>query len=171
MSASGANPSTSSQDAQPTHEGTTGVNDVSGSSMFSPSSVLEELLRDDPEPEIDDDRTTIYSYYSTVSTNYTMSNLEGPGRLLGNLYSKAGSLLERRLAQRAQQRAHRSALEAYSRALALLQERGTIGSQITSTDWRKNEKGCEALLICAQYVFLSFVMRRGYMTSAFVKIG
>lgn len=142
-------------DMQSSQEGTSGVDDVPESSQQYPS-ILEELERDDFV--IDDDSTVIYSYYSTVSTNYTMSNLEGPGRILGNLYSKAGYVLERRLAQRAQQRAHRSAVEAYSRALSLLRERGTIGSMIRSTDRTENEKACEALLICAQYVSSIFVL-------------
>lgn len=42
-----------------------------------------------------DGGTLAYSYASAWSTNYTMSNLPGTGRLLGNLYSRAGSSLER----------------------------------------------------------------------------
>ena len=38
-----------------------------------------------------DDESTV----STVSTNFTQSNLPGTGRLLGNLYSKAGKRLEK----------------------------------------------------------------------------
>ncbi len=40
---------------------------------------------------LQDDASTIYSYFSTWSSNYTMSDLPGPGRLLGNLMSSAGS--------------------------------------------------------------------------------
>ncbi len=44
----------------------------------------------------DDDAATTYSYFSTWSSNYTASNLPGPGRILGNLYDWAGSTLWRR---------------------------------------------------------------------------
>lgn len=53
------------------------------------SSWIDEFLADDD--------STIYTYFSTESSNYTMSNLPGPGRLLGNLFSSAGSTLERSL--------------------------------------------------------------------------
>ncbi len=68
----------------------------SGSPFDSPRPSSSRSLLDDSLSE-KDDSTTIYSYYSTESSNYTMSNLEGPGRLLGNLFSSAGSFLERRL--------------------------------------------------------------------------
>ena len=38
-----------------------------------------------------------FTSYSTWSTNMTGSDLVGPGRILGNLYSRAGRALERRL--------------------------------------------------------------------------
>ena len=48
--------------------------------------------------EKDDDSAITHSSYglsrSSWSTNMTMSNLPGPGRLLGKLYSRAGRLLE-----------------------------------------------------------------------------
>lgn len=40
------------------------------------------------------------SFVSTFSTNMTMSNLPGPGRALGKLYSKAGRSLEKVMALR-----------------------------------------------------------------------
>lgn len=52
-------------------------------------------------PQIDESATSNYSYYSTVSSNYTMSNLPGPGRHLGNLFSTVGSAFERQLGLRA----------------------------------------------------------------------
>lgn len=45
----------------------------------------------------DSNQSAAYSYTSEWSSNYTMSNLPGPGRILGNLLSLAGSSLERNL--------------------------------------------------------------------------
>lgn len=39
---------------------------------------------------------------STFSTNYTMSNLPGTGRVMGNLYKAAGRRLERTMSKIAQ---------------------------------------------------------------------
>jgi len=51
----------------------------------------------DVNDQLKDDARTRDSYFSEWSSNYTMSNLPCPGRLLGNLYSLAGSALERNL--------------------------------------------------------------------------
>ncbi|KLO03872.1 hypothetical protein SCHPADRAFT_897482, partial [Schizopora paradoxa] len=75
-------------DTRPTHNDTTDDEDADVVFPLS-NSFLDELRNDDA--------TTVYTYFSTVSTNYTMSNLPGPGRLLGNFYSRAGRTLERRL--------------------------------------------------------------------------
>ena len=56
------------------------------------------LLSYDDDGQDDDvygDTTTISSRTSLFSTNYTMSNLVGAGRVLGNFYSFAGRRLER----------------------------------------------------------------------------
>lgn len=44
--------------------------------------------------------TASSTYSSTFSTNMTMSNLIGPGRALGNLYSMVGRSLEKRFRAR-----------------------------------------------------------------------
>lgn len=43
----------------------------------------------------DEDDFERWTYASTMSTNMTMSNLPGPGRTLGKLYSSAGRSLEK----------------------------------------------------------------------------
>ncbi|KLO18479.1 hypothetical protein SCHPADRAFT_936155 [Schizopora paradoxa] len=69
----------------------------SSDSLPSSTSILNKLRDDD----------VTYSYWSKWSSNYTVSNLVGVGRVLGNLYSKLGSSLERRLGN--------YAIRAYSR--------------------------------------------------------
>lgn len=136
------NPPTSSRDAQRTHEGTSCTNDAYDVPMSS-TSFLDELR--------EDDTTTVYSYFSTVSTNYTISNLPGPGRLLGNLFSRAGSALEKRLGKLI----NRATLKAYAEAVAVLQELWRIECMFESEDELENEMACEVLLICAKYAFFS----------------
>lgn len=100
----------------------------------------------------EDDTTTIYSYFSTVSMNYTASNLPGPGRLLGNLYSKAGSALERglgRLVYRRYLKENTEELAAYVVALAMLKDTERIHAMFKSEDPGENERACEILMICA----------------------
>ena len=41
--------------------------------------------------------SSVWSFHSEWSSNYTTSNLAGPGRILGNLYSLAAKPLERNL--------------------------------------------------------------------------
>lgn len=57
-----------------------------------------------PDNFLRDNSTIVsqYSYSSTWSSNYTMSNLPGPGRLLGKLFSSAGAILERFIGKLAQ---------------------------------------------------------------------
>ncbi|KLO10281.1 hypothetical protein SCHPADRAFT_892443 [Schizopora paradoxa] len=62
------------------------------------------------------------SIYSEWSSNYTMSDLPGPGRILGNLYSTAGAALERSLARGVAWLAQRK--EAKRRAEAWVKESG-----------------------------------------------
>ncbi len=105
-----------------------------------------------------DDSTSIYSYsyYSTWSSNYTISNLVGPGRLLGNLLSSAGSSLERRLGKLA----YRLGLGSYAMAEAGLWNPGLL-TMLQSEDMLRKEKACNILLGYARYVasaFRSFVL-------------
>ena len=44
------------------------------------------------------DQLSDSSSTSSVSTNFTLPNLPGPGRALGNLYTRAGRILERSIA-------------------------------------------------------------------------
>jgi len=92
---------------------------------------------------LQDDSTSIfsYSYHSTWSSNYTMSNLVGPGRLLGNLFSSTGSSLERQLGKLA----YRTGLGGYAKAekdLAL----ESMYSMVRSEDMVQKEKACSILL-------------------------
>lgn len=110
----------------------------------------------------EDDTTTIYSYFSALSTNYTASNLPGPGCLLGNLYSKAGSALERglgRLVYRRYLKENTEELTAYMVAMAMLKDTGKIYAMLESEDPRENERACEILMIYAQYVFSARVFQ------------
>ncbi|KLO14315.1 hypothetical protein SCHPADRAFT_939614 [Schizopora paradoxa] len=98
------------------------------------SSILNALRRDD----------ITFSYYSTISTNQTMSDLEGPGRILGNLYSRAGLLLERglgRLAVRAGIGSYAKTRDAVSKGFFRLFE---------SDDTKEHEETCDVLLLCAR---------------------
>lgn len=106
------------------------------SATTSESSWLEDLQ--------ENDSTTIYSYYSTWSSNYTMSNLEGPGRLLGNLYSRAGSILERRLGKLA----YRAGSSKIAKADSIL-----LDGMELSKDRVKMEKACNILMRGARYVY------------------
>ncbi|KLO10524.1 hypothetical protein SCHPADRAFT_516060 [Schizopora paradoxa] len=103
------------------------------------SSFLDELR--------DDETTTVYSYYSTVSTNYTMSNLPGPGRLLGKFYSRAGKSLEKRLGRVV----NRAAIKEYDDAVGMLRQWSSKGS-FACDDLKDNERSCETLLVCARSV-------------------
>ncbi|KLO14324.1 hypothetical protein SCHPADRAFT_318884 [Schizopora paradoxa] len=94
----------------------------------------------------EEDAPARYSYYSTVSTNFTMSNLPGPGRLLGNLYSWAGSSLEHRVGKLV----NRKALKAYAEMVSRFQAGTKIHGTIWSTDVGENEKICETLLQLAR---------------------
>lgn len=100
---------------------------------------LEDIQRDDT--------TTVYSYFSTWSTNYTMSNLIGPGRLLGNLYSKAGASLEERLGRLVD----RAGIGGYAKAKAILGDDYVLFEMLESEDLSKREKACSILLRCARY--------------------
>ncbi|KLO08250.1 hypothetical protein SCHPADRAFT_894016 [Schizopora paradoxa] len=117
----------------------------------------DERRFDDETPDIslrtsfldelhEDDTTTSRSSNLTLSTNYTMSNLPGPGRLLGNLYSKAGSSLERRLGRFA----NREAIKEYNEALVMVQSGWKIDHLLCSEDSKEHEKACRNLLICAE---------------------
>lgn len=160
---------------QRTHEWTSSANGAFDNPPSS-SSFLDDLRRDEPRREetdslaADDASVITYSYYSTVSTNYTMSNLEGTGRIIGNLYSKAGAALERRLGRIANRAAIKAAAEASEKALKAEEEAREEARRVEAEalnllryrvflgdDLSENEKVCDALLICAKYVFLSFV--------------
>ncbi|KLO18461.1 hypothetical protein SCHPADRAFT_955046 [Schizopora paradoxa] len=83
---------------------------------FMSSSVLEEFQRDD----------ITYSYASTWSSNFTMSNLVGPGRILGKWYSKAG-------------------IGSYAKLV-----KGALDRMFQSENPKKHEKACEIMLTCAK---------------------
>lgn len=91
-----------------------------------------------------DDSESVYSYSSTFSTNYTMSNLPGPGRLLGNIFSKAGSSLEHGLGKIA----YRAGVGAYAKLEDLRQETHRHSTQ------KQKERICETLLGYARYSIL-----------------
>ncbi|KLO10495.1 hypothetical protein SCHPADRAFT_999519 [Schizopora paradoxa] len=93
----------------------------------------------------DDDTATVYTYYSTISTNYTMSNLPGPGRLLGNFYSRAGRTLEKHLGRVV----HRAAIKEYEQAVDVLKSDGTH-RMLLGDEPKEHERACDVLLICAR---------------------
>lgn len=117
----------------PTVDETPGISPIS-------SSFLNELRGDNT--------TTVYSYYSEWSTNYTTSNLPGPGRNLGNFYSWLGASLERRLAKRAE----KAAVKKYEQVAPVLQSDWGIYDKFLSDDPKEHEKACEIVLFCAEYV-------------------
>ncbi|KLO14305.1 hypothetical protein SCHPADRAFT_317931 [Schizopora paradoxa] len=95
-----------------------------------------------------DDASSISSSLSSMtwSTNYTVSNLPGPGRNLGNLYSWAGTSLERRLGKLAE----RAAVKKYDEAVAMLQSERRIAAMFWSLDPKKYAKACGIILTCAR---------------------
>lgn len=106
----------------------------------SSSSWLEYFERDD----------ITYSFTSTWSSNYTMSNLPGPGRLLGNLYSRAGSSLERSLRKLANQ----TGLGGYAKAKDVMTRSCfVIVNSRPVEDPREVEKACDNILRYAGCVF------------------
>ncbi|KLO11017.1 hypothetical protein SCHPADRAFT_942415 [Schizopora paradoxa] len=106
------------------------------------SSVSSSFLDED---QGGDTRTvSSYTYYSTWSSNFTRSNLEGPGRLLGNLYSRAGRVLEKNYYRLK----NREVIKAYEDTVAVLRS-GGIHGMIGSDDQQEHEKACEILLTCA----------------------
>lgn len=117
--------------------------DIDDAEPLSSSSFLDELLRDDTS-------ALTYSYASTWSSNYTMSNRVGAGRLLGKFYSWAGSSLERRLGRIALA----AGIGSYAKAVLMVrkEDEAAISDSLWSTDERVTEKLCKALLVCAQYV-------------------
>ncbi|KLO14312.1 hypothetical protein SCHPADRAFT_318333 [Schizopora paradoxa] len=93
----------------------------------------------------EDDATTVYTYNSTWSTNYTTSNLPGPGRLLGNLFSRAGSSLEKHFGRVASRRSAKEDKE----AVEMIRCSG-LYNMFMREDPKDHERACEALLICAR---------------------
>ncbi len=97
-----------------------------------------------------------------------MSNLPGPGHLLGNLYSSAGSFLEQRLGklagsfleQRLGKLAYRAGLGSYAKAETDLAN-FNLWSMLKDDDMVENEKACNILLEYARYdtsLYCSFRM-------------
>ncbi len=102
---------------------------------------LEDFLRDDS--------TNTYSYLSTWSSNYTTSNLPGPGRLLGKLLSKTGSSLERHLGNLA----YRAGIGSYAKAETTLQKpREDLPLIYEGMPRKAKEKACGTLLRFARFV-------------------
>ncbi len=143
---------TSSSNAQVELERTP---DIVNSDLSRPNSPQPDPSFLDDDFHEQDDSTSIYtySYNSTWSSNYTMSNLEGPGRLLGNLLSRAGSSLERRLGKIAKKRADRRAfLQSLARAEADLSLHNLFPMILESEDMINKERACNILLGYARYV-------------------
>ncbi|KLO14308.1 hypothetical protein SCHPADRAFT_939611 [Schizopora paradoxa] len=111
------------------------VDDIPGITRIS-SSFLDELW--------EDNSTNVYT--SSWSSNYTMSNLPGPGRNLGNFYSWVGASLERRLTKRAEQ----AAVKKYGNVASVLKSDWGIYDKFMSDDVKEHEKACEIVLICAE---------------------
>lgn len=103
-----------------------------------------------PEDIEDEDATTVYSYFSTWSSNYTSSNLVGPGRLLGNLYSRAESFLEQQLRKLVNGEELRANAMAVSLLLTPGVAPGTLYDMMWSGNAEKMEMACDALLRCAR---------------------
>ncbi|KLO12555.1 hypothetical protein SCHPADRAFT_929149 [Schizopora paradoxa] len=80
--------------------------------------------------------TAPHSYFSTWSTNYTVSNLPGPGRVIGNFFSKAGGTLERNLGRLA----YSVGIGSYAKA--------EVEFSLLHTFYLKWEKGTESEEIC-----------------------
>ncbi|KLO10502.1 hypothetical protein SCHPADRAFT_514982 [Schizopora paradoxa] len=120
------------------NDGATHSNDDPPEDPQFTSSFLDKLRRDDAS-------AISYSYYSTVSTNYTMSNLPGTGRNLGNFYSWAGAALERRLGQLAE----RADAKKREEAVSALQSKRGLYRMFWGDDPREHGKACKMLLICA----------------------
>ncbi len=75
----------------------------------------------------------------------------GPGRLLGNLYSSAGSFLERRLGKLA----YRASLRSFAKAETDL-ENPNLWSMLNEENIKQKEKACNILLDYARHVSSSF---------------
>ena len=85
----------------------------------------------------------------TWSSNYTASNLPGPGRILGKIFSSAGSSLERRL----ETFAYRVGLGRYAKAELSLQNTGRSCLFIfEDTDETSRGRICKTLLEYARSV-------------------
>ncbi|KLO08246.1 hypothetical protein SCHPADRAFT_615251 [Schizopora paradoxa] len=110
------------------------------------SSAFLNELKEDGNADV----TTIYSYFSTVSTNYTMSNLPGPGRLLGNFYSFAGAVLERKFIKWVAVMSRKPELKVYADAAELLKEGKWVRETMGSPQPRDNDMTCNVLLLGAQ---------------------
>ncbi|KLO14320.1 hypothetical protein SCHPADRAFT_939618 [Schizopora paradoxa] len=76
-----------------------------------------------------------------------MSNLPGPGRLLGNFYSKAGSSLERGLRKLVTGASSRRELV---RAKSIVNQQDSLDNLLLSSNISDAERACDALLICAR---------------------
>ncbi|KLO10520.1 hypothetical protein SCHPADRAFT_942793 [Schizopora paradoxa] len=114
--------------SQGLHEGASGLDSAKfPDDPLAPSSFLDSLLRDD----------VTFSYTSTLSSNYTMSNIVGAGRVLGNLYSKAGLSLEKGLGTLAV----RAGVGDYAKFVS-----NAIGEMFESDDQKRHEKACKILL-------------------------
>ncbi len=111
-----------------------------------PNSQRASTLLDDNYEQNDSTSTYTYTYYSTWSSNYTMSNLVGPGRLLGKLFSNAGSSLERRLGKLA----YRARLGSHAKAETDLSYYN-MSPMLHGEDMILKEKACNILLGHARY--------------------
>ncbi len=115
-------------------------------SPIYPTLGVRRPLLDDNYEQNDSTSTYTYTYYSTWSSNYTMSNLVGPGRLLGKLFSNAGSSLERRLGKLA----YRARLGSHAKAETDLSYYN-MSPMLHGEDMILKEKACNILLGHARY--------------------
>ncbi|KLO06003.1 hypothetical protein SCHPADRAFT_946448 [Schizopora paradoxa] len=108
-------------------------------SPVSPLPVL--VLRNGVEQEDNLDAGTVYTLHSSWSSGYTNSNRVGAGRVIGNLYSRAGSSLQKGFGSLA----YRMGMGSYAKML----EHG-FRDKFRSDDVKEHEKVCEIMLACAK---------------------
>ena len=98
---------------------------------------------------VNDMQSTKWSFRSEWSSNYTASNLPGPGRNLGNLYSRAGRLLENSLGRLAYSAGIGKSVKA-QKTLRMVED-----WSVRTTPENERREICKALIDCARCVTTS----------------